>query len=148
MRSKWHQMLLSSLQLAKVMAIPKFKIWVLQNFCSKNFRISKFCVCNFLTITKMHFLLEHIKTLKPSLHMIFGKSVFFKIWNYKFLFNKFPKFQNSKFWVWSHMENSKRTNAQNDTNCSIIAFIKPKLWVFLTFLKSFWHFYSRNFKIS
>jgi hypothetical protein len=38
-RRKLHQVLFSSLHLAKVMAIPKFEISVLQNFCSKNFKI-------------------------------------------------------------------------------------------------------------
>jgi hypothetical protein len=79
-----------SLQLAKVMAIPKFTIWVLQNFCSKNFQISK------LTITKIHLLLEHIKTLKLSWRMIFVKSVFHKIWNFKILLKKFQNFKIPK----------------------------------------------------
>jgi hypothetical protein len=51
MRSKWRQESLSSLQLAKVMAIPKLEIWVLQNFWS-NFKV---LTCNFLTITKKKF---------------------------------------------------------------------------------------------
>jgi hypothetical protein len=42
MLSKRLQVLLSSLQLAQVMAIPKFEISVLQNFCSKKFKILKF----------------------------------------------------------------------------------------------------------
>jgi hypothetical protein len=86
----------SSLQLAKVMAIPKFTIWVLQNFCSKFFQISKFWVCNLLTITKIHLLLQNIKTLKPSLRMIFVQSVFFKIWDFKILLKKFQNFKISK----------------------------------------------------
>jgi predicted Zn-dependent protease len=47
-RTKWHQALLPSLQLAKVMA--KFEISVLQNFFSKKFKILKFWVCHFFTI--------------------------------------------------------------------------------------------------
>jgi hypothetical protein len=78
------------------MAIPKFKIWVLQNFCSKNFKNFKFWVCNFLTITKIHLLLEHISTLKPSLHMIFVNSVLFKIQNFKILLKKFQNFKTPK----------------------------------------------------
>jgi hypothetical protein len=35
-RTKWHQVSLPSLQLAKVMAISNFEISVLHNFCSKN----------------------------------------------------------------------------------------------------------------
>jgi hypothetical protein len=90
--AKWHQLKFFNLQLAKVIAIPKFEIWVLQNFCSKKFKISKFWVCHFLTIIKRHLLLEHINTL-PSLQMIFGKSVFFKILNFKILLKKFQNFK-------------------------------------------------------
>jgi hypothetical protein len=95
-RTKWHQVLLPSLQLAKVMAIPKFEIWVLLNFCSKKFKILKFWVCHFLTITKIHLSLEHINTLKSILHMILAKSVFFKIWNLKILLKKFQNFKIPK----------------------------------------------------
>jgi hypothetical protein len=75
-RTKWHQVLLSSLQLA----IPNNEIWVLKNFYSKKFKISKFWVCHFLTITKIHLLFEYINSLNSSLLMLlmlmFFKNIF------------------------------------------------------------------------
>jgi hypothetical protein len=74
-RTKWHQLKLPSLYLAKVMAIYNYEIWVLQYFCSKNFKISKFWICHFLTIVKNHLLLEHINSLNLSLLMLLMLSV-------------------------------------------------------------------------
>jgi hypothetical protein len=74
---KTHKMILSvllpSLQLAKVMAIPKFEIGFLQNVCSNNFWVS-----HFLTITKRHILLEHINTLNSSLLVLSSNTSFSK----------------------------------------------------------------------
>jgi hypothetical protein len=49
-----------------------------------------------LSPTRIHLLLEHIKTLKLSLRMIFVKYVFFKIINFKILLKKFQNFKIPK----------------------------------------------------
>jgi hypothetical protein len=87
-RTKWHQLKLPSLYLAKVMAISNYEIWVLQNFSSKNFKISKFWICHFLTIAEKRILLEHINSLNSSLLMILMLSV------------KSVFFQQKKNWCW------------------------------------------------
>jgi hypothetical protein len=43
----------------------------------KKIQISKFCVCHFLTIAKIHLLWEHISTLNSSLLTLFVRCVFF-----------------------------------------------------------------------
>jgi hypothetical protein len=149
-RTKLHQVLFQSLQLAKVMAIPNYEIWVLQNFGSKKFQISKFWVCNFLTITKRHLSLEHISTLN-WIFLCFSSIMFFskfEIWKFYWRNFKFPNSKNGMHQV------GQKVNFPE--NFSFLAFMTTELASRQIFQQSYGHYWlfsrvfvkfsSRNFR--
>jgi hypothetical protein len=135
------------------MVISSFEIWVLQNFCSKNFKISKFWVCHFLTILKKHLLLEHISTLNSSLQTLFVKYVFFKILNFKILLKEYQNFKIPKNYMRQY---GQKVNFPE--NFSFLASMTTELVSRQIFQQSYGHYWlfsrvfvkfsSRNFQNS